>query len=50
MRSLSAALSSLIPAGILNWVKETLLGPPAPVPVPVPVRSSRPHGQRRPRR
>lgn len=50
MSALSAALSLLIPAGILNWVKEILLGTPAPVPVPVPVRAQRPHGQRRPPR
>jgi hypothetical protein len=47
MRAVSAALSSLIPAGILNWVKEIILGAPRPVPIPVPVRANRPHGQGR---
>jgi hypothetical protein len=51
MRAVSEALSSLIPAGVLNWVKETILGTPRPIPVPVPVRANRPHAQRRrPRR
>ena len=43
MSALSAALS-----GVLNWIKETILGTPAPV--PVPVRANRQHGQRRPPR
>jgi hypothetical protein len=43
----ASLLASLVPAGILQWVKETLLGGARPVPVPVPVRVTRPHGQRR---
>jgi hypothetical protein len=50
MRALSESLASLIPEGVLNWVKELVLGAPRPVPVPIPVRTNRPHGQRRPRR
>lgn len=41
------ALSSLVPPGVLNWVKETILGTPRSVPVPVPVRANRQHGPRR---
>ena len=49
-RSVFAPLAALVTPGLVQWVKEILLGAPKLAPVPVPVRATRPHGRRRSRR